>query len=72
MARRLYSYQGIAGDWEVKDPALALTVLFPKWHRWTHASTHTAQQIIDGLKERIAELETERDNEHEHGRYHNN
>ncbi len=72
MANRIYSYQGIAGDWEVKDPALALPVLIPKWETWTHASTHSPQQIIDGLKERIAELETERDYEHEDGRYHNN
>lgn len=69
MARRMYSYQGIAGDWEVTDPALALPVLIPKWGQWTHASTHTPQQIIDELKERIAELETERDNEHPDGRY---
>ncbi len=72
MAHRLYSYQGKKGDWEVKDARLELTVLIPKWERWTHASTHTPQQIIDGLKERVAELETERDNEHQHGRFYNN
>lgn len=72
MASRLYSYQGKARDWTVKDPALALPVLFSKWVRWTYASTHSPQQIIDGLKERIAELETERDNDSEHGRYNNN
>ncbi len=72
MARRICSYQGRAGDWEVTDQRLALTVLFSKWETWTHASTHTPQQIIDGLKERIAELETERDNDSEHGPYRNN
>ncbi len=72
MAHRLYSYQGKKGDWEIKDQRLAPAVLIPKWERWTHASTTRPQQIIDDLKERIAELETERDSDSEHGRYHNN
>ena len=69
MAHRIYSYQGIKGDWEVETPALALPVLIPKWETWTHASTTAPQQIITELRERIAELETERDNDSEHGRY---
>lgn len=69
MTQRLYSYQGKASGWEVKDPRLSLTVLFPKWERWTHACTHTPQEIIDGLKARIAGLETERDNHSPDGPY---
>lgn len=72
MAHRLYSYKGEKGDWEIKDQRLAPAVLIPKWERWTHASTTAPGQIIAELRERIAELETERDNEHPDGRFYDN
>jgi len=69
MARRLYSYQGKASDWKIKDARLSLPVLMIAWDKWIHASTHSPAEIIEGLKARIAELETERDIYSQHGPY---
>lgn len=69
MARNVYRYQCKVRKWEIQDARLSLPVLMIKWDKWTHASTHTPAQIIEGLKARIADLETELRYQGEHGPY---